>query len=123
MKIEWLALLKGFGHKRTELKLFGKTIPTKRMEPNPDPIEASLDNFGYLPDHSAELAERYTSDPDAAGNRRHICHFCRCPPLHVGLQKLAHQAQPHPAIVSHVPERRLAMLGSMQPCGAEMAPI
>ncbi|MGA9402965.1 asparagine synthase-related protein [Haladaptatus sp.] len=60
-------LLKGFGHKRTELKLFGKTIPTKRMDPNPDPVEASLDNFGYLPDHSAELAEQYTSDPDAAG--------------------------------------------------------
>ncbi|WP_423746401.1 asparagine synthase-related protein (plasmid) [Haladaptatus sp. SPP-AMP-3] len=60
-------LLKGFGHKRTELKLFGKTIPTKKMESDPDPVEASLDNFGYLPERSRKVAEKYTSDPDAAG--------------------------------------------------------
>ncbi|SIR77199.1 Asparagine synthase [Haladaptatus litoreus] len=61
-------LLRGFGHKRSELKMFGKTLPLKRMEIDPDPTEASLDNFGYMPDKSRVVAEQYTDDLDAAGN-------------------------------------------------------
>ncbi|WP_435159759.1 asparagine synthase-related protein [Haladaptatus sp. DFWS20] len=60
-------LLRGFGHKRSEFKLFGKTLPLKRMETEPDPTEASLDNFGYLPDKSRIVAEQYTDNSDAAG--------------------------------------------------------
>ncbi|WP_327054158.1 asparagine synthase-related protein [Halomicrococcus gelatinilyticus] len=60
-------LLRGFGHKRSEISLFGKQVPLRRMESDPDPVEASLDNFGYLPDQSREVAERYTDDPDSGG--------------------------------------------------------
>ncbi|WP_458210697.1 asparagine synthase-related protein [Haladaptatus sp. NG-SE-30] len=59
-------LLRGFGQKRSELELFGKQVPRKRMETDPNPVEASFDNFGYLPDESRQVAEQYTSDPDAA---------------------------------------------------------
>ncbi|MFB9808998.1 asparagine synthase-related protein [Haladaptatus pallidirubidus] len=60
-------LLRGFGHKRSEIELFGKTLPLKRMEVDIDPTEASLDNFGYIPDKSQIVAEQYTDDLDAAG--------------------------------------------------------
>ncbi|WP_458187841.1 asparagine synthase-related protein [Haladaptatus sp. NG-WS-4] len=60
-------LLRGFAQKRSELRLFGKRIPLKQMENDPDPIESSLDNFGYMPDKSKRVAEQYTTEPDAAG--------------------------------------------------------
>ncbi len=60
-------LIRGFGQKRSEFELFGKKIPLKQMEADPDPVEASFDNFGYLPDKSKQVAEQYTSDSDAAG--------------------------------------------------------
>ncbi|WP_049972914.1 asparagine synthase-related protein [Haladaptatus cibarius] len=60
-------LLRGFGHKRSEFELLGKTLPLKRMEDDPDPVEASLDNFGFLPNRSRKVAEQYADDSDAAG--------------------------------------------------------
>ncbi|WP_227379246.1 asparagine synthase-related protein [Haladaptatus halobius] len=59
-------LLRGFGQKRSELKLFGKDVPLKQLEDDPDPVEASFDNFGYLPNESRKVAEQYTTDPNAA---------------------------------------------------------
>ncbi|RBI60668.1 hypothetical protein DMJ13_17010 [halophilic archaeon] len=58
-------LLKGFAQKRVEVEVFGKTVPLGQLEQDPDAVTASLDNFGFKPDKSRQIAEQYTGDPEA----------------------------------------------------------
>ena len=51
-------ILKGYGHKKVEFQVFGKTVPFKRLAKNPDLVKASLDNFGYDSEQSQRLSER-----------------------------------------------------------------
>jgi hypothetical protein len=58
-------LLKGFAQKRVEVQVLNKSVPLGQLEQNPDAVTASLDNFGFKPDKSREIADKYTGNPDA----------------------------------------------------------
>ncbi|WP_101294566.1 asparagine synthase-related protein [Halegenticoccus soli] len=54
-------LLKGYFLERDGVELFGSKLPSRRLHPDPDPIDSLLGTLGYYPDASVRLA-------DAAGD-------------------------------------------------------
>ena len=54
-------LLKGYFLERDGVELFGSKLPSKRLHPNPNPVDSLLDTLGFFPDASEQIA-------DAAGD-------------------------------------------------------
>lgn len=50
-------LLKGYFLERDGLELFGMTLPSTELAPDPDPIDSLLDTLGYFPEDSRAVEE------------------------------------------------------------------
>ncbi|SFK78556.1 asparagine synthase (glutamine-hydrolysing) [Halogranum rubrum] len=50
-------LLKGYFLERDGVEMFGSKLPSKRLHPNPNPIDSLLDTLGFFPEASEHIAE------------------------------------------------------------------
>lgn len=94
-----------------------------KSESLPQTGPATIRDHQALGSHSVAVVTGFKGNVHTSCNRCHVDHFRGRLPLHIGLKQLAHQAEPHPAVVRHVAQGILLMFVGIQAGGTKATPV